>query len=121
MTIYLFLKEDNIVYGYHTEEVEGAVPFETNKTEEEWEVYFSEIQSAVKLVNGKLETFEVIDNEPLFLELTEIYQWFVENDYIPNKIITGEWTETDKRWTDYLKERTAKRKRQDEIKALLGV
>lgn len=54
-------------------------------------------------------------------ELKQINIWFQEHDYIPNKIITGEWTENDKRWTDYLKERQAKRTRQDEIKALLGV
>lgn len=52
-------------------------------------------------------------------ELKQINIWFQENDYIPNKIITGEWEVTDKRWTDYLKERQAKRIRRDEITELL--
>jgi hypothetical protein len=52
----------------------------------------------------------------LVVELKEIKEWFLSTDWIPNKIITGEWTNNDKRWTTYLKERTAKRKRQDELK-----
>ena len=71
--------------------------------------------------------FEVFDDKPEELllqekqtkiqnELKQINIWFQQNDYIPNKIITGEWTNNDKRWKDYLKERAAKRKRQDELK-----
>lgn len=52
-------------------------------------------------------------------ELKQINIWFQENDYIPNKIITGEWETTDKRWTDYLKERQTKRIRRDQIKELI--
>lgn len=76
--------------------------------------------------------FEVFDDKPSELllqekiseiekELKQINIWFQQNDYIPNKVLTGEWEATDKRWTDYLKERAAKRKRQDELKEMLGV
>jgi hypothetical protein len=122
MTIYLFKKEDNIIYGYHIQEIEGTIPFETKLSEEAFESYFSELQTKgdIKLVNGKLETVEVFDKMPLQKELIDIYQWFLDNDYIPNKIITGEWVIDDVRWKSYLLERQAKRTRQDEIKVLLG-
>jgi hypothetical protein len=55
----------------------------------------------------------------LGVELDEIRNWFSENDWIPNKIIVGEWETTDQRWLDYLEERATKRTRQDEIVALL--
>jgi hypothetical protein len=54
-------------------------------------------------------------------ELTMISQWFIENDWKPNKIITGEWTTNDPRWIQYLSEREVKRARQDEISALIEV
>ena len=121
MIVYLFTKEDNIIYGYHTKEVEDAIPFETSLNEKEWAEYFSSIQSAAKLVNGKIETFEIFDKKSLEIEKIEIFQWFVDNDWIPNKIITGEWEATDERWLQYLEERKVKRDRQDELKVLLGV
>jgi len=62
----------------------------------------------------KKETTIELENE-----LKQINIWFQENDYIPNKIITGEWESTDKRWTNYLKERQTKRIRRDEIIELL--
>ena len=76
-----------------------------------------------KIVKGKLVKHQ-FTNEPVVLqpqeELLFIQQWFIENDWIPNKILTGEWTTDDTRWKLYLNERFMKRKRQDEIKELLG-
>lgn len=54
-------------------------------------------------------------------ELSQIQRWFQENDWKPNKIITGEWTTHDQRWLDYLAERLIKRNRQDEIKNILNI
>lgn len=48
-------------------------------------------------------------------ELQEIQQWFLDNDWKVNKIITKEWSETDERWIEYLMERSVKRARQDFI------
>jgi hypothetical protein len=53
-------------------------------------------------------------------ELAEIKKWFERNDWKPNKVITGEWLETDKRWLEYKQERAIKRARQDELNTLLG-
>ena len=52
-------------------------------------------------------------------ELNEIQKWFSDNDWKINKIVIGEWTTDDPRWQEYLKERTIKRKRYDELKAVL--
>ena len=49
------------------------------------------------------------------VELGEIRKWFSQTDYIPNKIVVGEWEETDERWISYKEERIKKRARQDEI------
>jgi hypothetical protein len=78
-----------------------------------------------KIIGGEFvhETFEGIDTtqDDLKAELTGIQQWFVDNDWKPNKIITDEWTTDDPRWIQYLSEREIKRARQDEINALMGV
>lgn len=51
-------------------------------------------------------------------QLKRIQQWFKSTDWIPNKIVTGEWTTDDKRWKDYLEKRTHYRKKQDELNRL---
>ena len=51
----------------------------------------------------------------LGVELGEIQKWFSQTDYIPNKVVVGEWPETDERWIAYKEERARKRARQDEI------
>ena len=53
-------------------------------------------------------------------ELAKIQAWFSQNDWKPNKIITGEWLETDERWLEYKQERAIKRARQDELNNLIG-
>lgn len=53
-------------------------------------------------------------------ELREIQQWFKDNDWKVNKIITGEWTEDDPRWVEYKQERTIKRDRQDYLNLALS-
>ena len=58
---------------------------------------------------------EILRLRDVAVELGEIQKWFSETDYIPNKIVVGEWEETDERWISYKTERTKKRARQDEI------
>lgn len=53
-------------------------------------------------------------------EQERIKNWLKENDYKVNKVFIGEWETTDKRWTDYLKERKLKRARLDEIRQVIG-
>lgn len=79
---------------------------------------------AWKVENGQLviRQKEVIPSKVLYeQEFQEIQEWFISTDYIPNKIITGEWEATDSRWIDYKLERIRKRQRQDELKFLLGI
>jgi hypothetical protein len=83
-----------------------------------------DIHKAWKVVNKKLivDVYEETpQSELLYFELEEIQQWFIDNDWIPNKIITGEWTTDDPRWIEYLSERQIKRNRQDEINKLLEI
>lgn len=68
-----------------------------------------------------VETTKFLDLKKARLELDEIQVWFAKNDYIPNKIITGEWETSDERWRTYLADREVYRHRQDELKELLGV
>lgn len=64
---------------------------------------------------------EAINNrESLKMERFNIKNWLKDNDWIPNKIVVGEWATDDPRWTTYLNERTIKRARLDELNALLG-
>lgn len=81
---------------------------------------------------AKENNFQIYDQKPVQVlqeekqteienELKQINIWFQQNDYIANKIVTKEWKETDPRWTDYLKHRSEKRKRQDELNALINL
>ena len=56
----------------------------------------------------------------LGVELGEIQKWFTATDYSPNKVVVGEWPETDERWIAYKEERARKRARQDEILKEMG-
>lgn len=53
-------------------------------------------------------------------EIKSIQKWFADNDWKINKIVIGEWSTDDERWQSYLEERTAKRKRYDELLAKVG-
>lgn len=54
------------------------------------------------------------------LEMVSIIKWFEKTDYIPNKIICGEWDRTDERFTKYLEERLVKRARRDELEVIIN-
>lgn len=71
--------------------------------------------------DGKLvKTNEIKDRQKLSDEMKEIQIWLELNDWVPNKIVTGEWDPADARWLDYLKQRKAKRERFDQLKEILG-
>ena len=79
-----------------------------------------EIMSKFLYKNNKfVETTQFIDLKNARIELGEIQLWLSRNDWIPNKIITGEWEATDERWLQYLEERKVKRARQDELKEVV--
>jgi len=80
-----------------------------------------EIHKSWRVKNGKLliDTYEETPlTELLEVELESIQNWFRQTDWIPNKILTGEWQDTNPRWIEYKKERSIKRARQDEINKL---
>lgn len=106
-------KDEELLKQFKKEFIEVEVPEGYNDIE---------ILSQFIYKEGKFTKTDVfLHSRQLGIELDEIKLWLKNNDWMPNKIITGEWTENDKRWTAYLKERKAKRTRQDELKALLGV
>lgn len=70
--------------------------------------------------NGRELTEDQYTRVVLLHELKEIREWFTSTDYIPNKVIVGEWTPEDPRFVEYRKKRKTMRARQDEIKNALG-
>lgn len=57
----------------------------------------------------------------LLHELKEINEWFLSTDYIPNKVLVGEWEKDDPRFVEYCEKRKKMRARQDEIHVALGL
>ena len=52
-------------------------------------------------------------------EMSTIKSWLNANDYIINKHILGEYTDTDTKWINYLAERKVKLARYNELEKLL--
>ena len=66
-----------------------------------------------------VESYSIPVNIDKFYEMGEIERWLVENDYKVNKHALGEYSDTDKRWTSYLKERKEKLLKYNELEILL--
>ena len=66
-----------------------------------------------------VESYRKPNNLEKFYEMGEITQWLIQNDYKVNKHTLGEYSDTDKRWTSYLKERNEKLLRYNELELLL--
>jgi hypothetical protein len=70
-------------------------------SDEEFRKTFSSLTNfAWKINNGQLvnERYQNDDElEILTAELEQIQNWFRQNDWIPNKILTGEWLNNDPR------------------------
>lgn len=116
-TFYYQLDENKrLVWIDEVERIEGSPTIELESIED-IQPFYDTIEDGKVLRVQELEYDETPDYAG---ELTIIQQWLKENDWIPNKIVTGEWKTTDKRWQSYLKERTAKRARQDELLNALG-
>ena len=61
----------------------------------------------MKILSDKLQKLES--------KRYEILKWFIETDYIVNKVFLGEWMDTDLRFLAYKKERKIKRLELDQI------
>lgn len=66
-----------------------------------------------------VESYSIPVNIDKFYEMGEIKRWLSENDYKVNKHALGEYSDTDKRWTSYLKERKEKLLKYNELEILL--
>lgn len=49
-----------------------------------------------------------------------LLKWLADHDYIINKIVLGEWSETDPRFITYKEERQQVREKLDEIETLIN-
>jgi hypothetical protein len=52
-------------------------------------------------------------------EAKEIRDWFKATDYLPNKIIRGEWSETEPKWIAYKQECRVKALRLEELNKII--
>jgi hypothetical protein len=53
------------------------------------------------------------------VEAKEITKWFKATDYFPNKIIRGEWLETEPKWIAYKQECRVKALRLEELNKII--
>lgn len=121
MKVYLFVDENKRTYGYHTVHVQGSIEYDASEFDLE---QLNNNDGYLFYEEGRLvhrDDLEANDKrrEQLITELHEIASWFAQNDWIPNKVVVGEWEPTDQRFIDYKAERLTKRVRQDEITSLL--
>ena len=98
--------------------VEGVVYVDEIPTVEQGNDLYFDGETFSRKPNPKYEEEKQI--AALRAELAAIKAWLVANDWKINKVVIGEWSKDDKRWTDYLAAREEKRARQDFINALLG-
>lgn len=65
--------------------------------------------------------FEKDDDTVIWsIELENIRQWLLDNDYKINKHTLGEYSDNDERWTSYLAERQLKLSRYNELENLIN-
>jgi len=62
-----------------------------------------------------------IEKSLLFEERQSILYWMADTDYIPLKVMRGNWTVDDDRYIQYLKDYDMKKARKDEIESILNL
>lgn len=70
--------------------------------------------------NGKVILKDILNKEPLVLEMFEIENWLLSNDYRVNKYILGEYQDGDPVWEQYKQDRLTKINRLNEIEVILN-
>lgn len=110
------LNEKNIIVSY------VEIPFDENKPfleladDEKIFIGYSKVVDGLFYKNE--EKYQLLKNAKL--ELKEIKEWFLDNDWKINKVAVGEWANNDERYVSYLAERQEKRKRQDELNEVIN-
>lgn len=84
--------------------------------------YYAVIDGEFKIARREPTQEEVIQQQASDISnrLREIKNWFFENDWKVNKIVIGEWEESDSRWQEYLTERQKMRDEQDMLNLRLN-
>lgn len=103
MNIYkLYLNNKNQITGYSKidEAQKGDIVF---------------LEKDLELVESYMKPKDV----EKFYEIGKITEWLIQNDYKINKHTLGEYSDTDTRWTSYLKERQEKLSKYNELELLL--
>ncbi len=116
-TVYYSLNENQTIKKMSMKPFEGSVG--TTEIDNLPIQYYNNFS---KVVNGNfvLRETEYKHYMDLKKEKQEILQWLSDNDWKINKIVIGEWSTTDYRWTSYLDERYIKRLRLDEVVTLIS-
>lgn len=84
--------------------------------------YYAVINNEFKVVRREPTEEETIQQQisEISKRLIKIKDWFSENDWKINKIVIGEWEESDSRWQEYLTERQNIRNEQDMLNLKLS-
>lgn len=84
--------------------------------------YYAVINNEFKVVRREPTEEEIIQQQisEISKRLMKIKDWFSENDWKINKIVIGEWEESDSRWQEYLTERQNIRNEQDMLNLKLS-
>lgn len=90
---------------------------ELDLTDEEY-IYLKENALAAHYENGKVVykgLEQIKKRQANEKEQADILQWLADNDWKVNKVVVGEWEQSDERFVEYKHQRASYRKRLDEI------
>lgn len=115
----LELNKDNFIIGYTTSGTQvnavevGAIP---KAVIDDYTNY--------QYINGQFVfndsyATKQIEIESAKIELAEIKKWFDDTDYIPLKVIRGNWSANDTRYIEYCAEYNHKKARKDTLELIL--
>lgn len=115
--VFYQLNENNTINRISSHSFEGRDGyFKIEEYPFKWHKNFSKVVDGVFYLRE--EEFQQLTE--LKRQRAEILKWLSDNDWKINKVVLGEWTENDVRWSDYLNRRAEKRQRLDEIDALIA-
>lgn len=137
MNLYLSIREDSVVIGtYVADEAKKTTdvlytkhytPNENEDIEEFLSIKDKDgkynnkyTKSFMKMTEEEKTEANKTEKDVLLDELNKILQWYEATDYIPLKVLRGNWESTDQRYLDYLAEYEVKHQRAEELKLALS-